>query len=156
MRLKYDFADQEELDLIHKYSMKMLAENGVVFACEELVELFQSHGFRTDGQIVYMTEADVQKALKTCPSAFEWHGRSSSLTVGGGRTICAPSYGPIYLLEDGYYHKIDRKRYTDFAKLNASSKVLDVSNPNMLDFSFVPEAYASDWAMATVLMMDAG
>lgn len=155
MRLKYDFADQEELDLIHKYSMKMLAENGVVFACEELVELFQSHGFRTDGQIVYMTEADVQKALKTCPSAFEWHGRSSSLTVGGGRTICAPSYGPIYLLEDGYYHKIDQKRYTDFAKLNASSKVLDVSNPNMLDFSFVPEAYASDWAMATVLMMDA-
>lgn len=154
MRLKYDFADKKELDLIHEYSMKMMEENGIIFACDEILEMFRTHGFRTDGQIVYMTEKDVREALKTCPATFEWYGRKSHLTVGGGKTICAPSYGPIYLLEDGYYHKIDRKRYTDFAKLNASSKVLDVSNPNMLDFSFIPEPYSTNWAMATVLMMD--
>ena len=29
MRLKYDFADKKELDLIHEYSMKMMEENGI-------------------------------------------------------------------------------------------------------------------------------
>lgn len=154
MRLKYDFADKKELDLIHEYSMKMLQENGVIFACDELMDVFRQHGFRTDGQIVYMTEKDVKKALETCPATFEWYGRNSRLTVGDGSTICAPAYGPIYLLEDGYYHKIDRERYTNFAKLNASSKVIHTSNPNMLDFSFIPEKYATNWAMATVLMLD--
>ena len=101
MRLKYDFADKKELDLINEYSMKMMEENGIIFACDEILEMFRAHGFRTDGQIVYMTEKDVREALKTCPATFEWYGRKSHLTVGGGKTICAPSYGPIYLLEDG-------------------------------------------------------
>ncbi len=154
MRLKYDFADKDELDLIHEYSMKLMEENGIIFACQELIDIFKEHGFRTDGEIVYMTEKDVKKALETCPQTFEWYGRDSKLTVGDGKTICAPSYGPIFMLEDGQFYKIDRKRYTDWAKLNASSKVLQVGNPNQLDFSFIPEQYATNWAQATILMLD--
>ena len=50
MRLKYDFADLEELDLIHEYSMKMLAENGVVFACGSWWNCFKATVSRPTGR----------------------------------------------------------------------------------------------------------
>ncbi|MGN1014119.1 MAG: trimethylamine methyltransferase family protein [Butyricicoccus sp.] len=153
MKLTYNFATREELDLIHKYSMRSLEEVGVGFLCDDAVEIFKSHGFRTEGQIVYMTEDDVWNALKTAPKTFEWCGRGSSVTVGGGSTICAPAYGPVFILEDGEYHAADKRDYLNFTKLHASSKVLQVSNPNMMDFTFVG-ANASNWAMATTLALD--
>lgn len=153
MKLQYHFAEKEELDLIHKYSMQSLEEVGVGFLCDEAVEIFQSHGFRTDGQIVYMTEEDVWKALKTCPKKYDWIGRDSKVTIGGGTTVCAPAYGPVFVLEDGKYHSADKRDYLNFTKLHASSKVLQVSNPNMMDYTFIGDN-ASNWAMATTLALD--
>lgn len=154
MKHSYNFAKKEELDLIHKYSMRSLEQTGVKFMCREAVEIFASHGFRTEGDTVFMTEADVMAALKTCPRTFEWVGRGSSVTIGGGETICAPSYGPVMMLEDEKYHHVDKRDYLNMAKLNASSKVMHCSNANMMDFNFIPAQYASNWAFATVLMHD--
>lgn len=154
MKHFYNFATKEELDLIHEYSMKMLEEIGVKFMCEEVIEIFKSHGFRTDGDTVFMKEKDVKNALKTAPKTFDWYGRDSHITVGGGKPICAPSYGPVFILEDGKYHNVEKRDFLNFTKLCASSSVMDVSNPNAMDYSFVPLDVASDWAMATVLMHD--
>lgn len=154
MKHVYDFATKKELDLIHEYSMKMMEELGVRFMCEEAIEIFRSHGFRTAGDTVYMTEKDVKNALKTAPRSFDWYGRNSYVTIGGGKPICAPSYGPIFILEDGKYHNAEKRDFLNFAKLCASSRVLDVSNPNAMDFSFINPENASNWAMATTLMLD--
>ena len=101
-----------------------------------------------------MTEKDVWAALETAPKTFDWYGRKGHVTVGGGKTICAPAYGPVYILEDGAFHRAEKRDFLNFAKLHASSKVLDVSNPNMMDFNFMPPEHASNWAMATTLMLD--
>ena len=154
MKHTYDFATKQELDLIHKYSMKTLEESGAKFMSTEVIEIFKSHGFRTEDDVVFITEQDVMNALKTCPSSFDWYGRTSSVKIGGGKSILAPAYGPVFVLEDGAYHKCDQRDYLNFTKLHATSKVLDVSNPNMLDFNFMPSQYASNWAMATTLMLD--
>lgn len=154
MKHVYNFAKKEEMDLLHEYSMKMLEEVGVKFMCEEVTQIFRSNGFRTDGDTVYMTEKDVQGALKTAPKTFEWHGRSSCVTIGGGKSVCAPSYGPVFILEEGKYHNAEKRDFLNFAKLCAGSPVLDVSNPNAMDYSFISPESASNWAMATTLMLD--
>lgn len=154
MRDVYNFIPKKEMDLIHEYSVRLLAENGVRFICDEAVEIFRSHGFRTDGDIVYITDQDVREALKTTPRTFDWYGRNSHVTVGGGEPIIAPSYGPIFVLEDGQFHKTTPRDYLNFLKLCATSSVVNVSNPNLMDFSFMPSKYADNWAMATTLMHD--
>lgn len=154
MKHIYNFATKEELDLIHHYSMKSLSETGVCFDCEEVIEIFRSHGFRTDGKTVFMEEKDLWKALETAPKTFEWYGRGSQVTVGGGETICAPAYGPVFVLEDDEFHDAAKRDFLNFTKLHATSKVLNVSNPNMMDFSFISSQHASNWAMATTLMLD--
>lgn len=154
MKHEYQFASREELDLIHEYSLKMLSEVGVKFMCDEAIEIFKEHGFATSGDTVYITEKDLTKALETTPKTFDWVGRSAQVTIGGGKTICAPAYGPILVLEEGKFHPVARRDYLNFAKLHASSKVLDVSNPYALDFSFTDHKHASNWAMATTLMLD--
>lgn len=152
MKPIYDFAKKEELELIHEYSMKLLKETGVVFYCDEVIQIFKEHGFKVEGNTVYMEEKDIMNALKTVPKEFEWYGRGSQVTLGGGKTVCAPCYGPMYILQDGEFHTPNIVDYNNFAKLDATSKVLDVSNPNMMDLSFMPSDVASNCAMATVLM----
>ncbi len=154
MKHSYNFATREEMDLIHAYSMKTLREVGVKFMSEDAVGIFREHGFRTDGDTVYLEEKDVMDALKTCPRTFDWYGRKGHVTIGGGKTICAPAYGPILILEHGEFHKASRRDFLNFTKLHATSKCLDVSNPNHMDYTFMPADVASNWAMATTLMLD--
>lgn len=154
MKDTYHFTSKEELDLIHEYSLKLLQENGVEFLGESAIEHFKAHGFKVDGKIVYIHENQLNAALRTAPKSFAWYGRNTHVTVGGGKTLCAPTYGPMYILEDGEFHVSTKSDFLNFAKLQATSQVLDISNPNMMDFSFMPAAFASNWAMAMVLMMD--
>lgn len=154
MKNIYNFATKEELDLIHEYSMKLLEENGVEFICDQVMEIFNAHGFRTEGKKVFMGEKDVMKALKTAPKSYDWYGRNSYVTVGGGKSILAPCYGPPHILEDGEFHVPEKRDFLNFTKLQATSKVLDVSNPNVMAIPFLPPNVASNWAMATVLMLD--
>ena len=101
MKHVYQYATKEELDLIHKYSMKSLEEVGVCFMLQDVIDIFKAHGFRTEDDKVFITEKDVWKALEACPKQFDWYGRKGHVAVGGGRTICAPTYGPVFVLEDG-------------------------------------------------------
>ena len=67
MRPVYNYATREELDLIHRYSMKSLEEVGVRFMCGDIIHIFKAHGFRMDGDKVFITEKDVWAALATAP-----------------------------------------------------------------------------------------
>ena len=153
MQHKYDFATKEELDIIHNASMKALAEVGVIYESDAAIQVFTDHGFKTDGHKVFMTENDVWNALKTAPKQFNWHGRKGHVTIGGGKPVLAPTYGSVFVLEDGKYHNAEKRDFLNFVKMTATSPALDVSNPNIMDSSFMGEVN-SNWAQATVLALD--
>lgn len=153
MKTTYDFIPKKEMDMIHEYSIKVLEKNGVSFMSNEAIEIFKKHGFRVEGYTVYMGEKEVREALKTTPKEFDWYGRNGKITVGK-QQILAPSYGPIFVLEDDNYHGVQPRDFLNFTKMVATSDVLDVSNPNMMDFSFIPKQYSTNWAMATILSHD--
>ncbi len=90
-----------ELDQIHHTGMRLLETVGVEFPYEEALGTFKKHGVRVDGTRVYLTEAQVLKAISTAPAQFTIHARNPerSVTVGGGAPVFAPGYGAPFLVD---------------------------------------------------------
>lgn len=152
MKQLYDFAPQKELELIHDYSLRLLKETGVIFYCEEALKIFKEHGALVDGQKVYIEEKMLNEALKTIPKNYEWYGRNGSLTLGNGKPIYASSYGPMYVYENDKYHFPTPLDFANFAKLDQSSKVVTIGNPNNMDMPKIKAKDRSNYAMAATLM----
>lgn len=143
MKLNYSIGikDDPEVEMIHDYSLKILEEIGAVYHCPEAIEVFKKHGARTDGETVYISRKMVEEALKTVPSSFEWYGRTGKkVTIGDGQVHHIPIYGPIYVLKEGVYEKSSHEHLVNFHKLYETSPVVEASNPNILDVSYMPAA----------------
>ena len=86
---------------IHQTSMRLLENVGVDFPHPEAVAVFKRHGVKTAGSRVYLTEAQLFKALETVPQQFVVQARNSArnVIVGGGRTVFAPGYGAPFLVD---------------------------------------------------------
>ena len=141
MKLNYSIGleDDPRIDMIHEYSLKILKEVGAVFHCPEAIEIFKKHGARTDGETVYIPRSMVEEALKTVPASFDWYDRlGGKVTIGDGDVHHIPIYGPMYILREGKYERVTHEHFVNFHKLYETSPVVEASNPNILDVSYVP------------------
>jgi trimethylamine--corrinoid protein Co-methyltransferase len=154
MKLFYRLGEENEpqIEKIHESSLRILEEIGAVFHCDEAVEVFKKHGAATDGQTVYLNRAMVEGALKTIPKSFQWHGRLGAvINVGDGQTHCLPAYGPIYVLREGVYEKAGHEHFVNFHKLHETSQVVEASNPNVIDVSYVPQEVREGYRLGVPL-----
>ncbi len=151
MRLRFNFAEEKELDEIHEATLDVLKNVGVNFHNDEALEIFRKHGAKVDGVTVYIEKEMLEEALKTAPSSFEWKGRSSTVVIGNGDSVSVPSYGPIYRKIDNGLREITPQDYIDVMKLHESSKVLDVGNPNVMEPVAIPKEIRRAYQMATTL-----
>jgi trimethylamine--corrinoid protein Co-methyltransferase len=96
-----DVLSPEDVEQIHATSMQIMANIGVHFPSDEAVETFAAHGFKTDGQLVYLEEAAVMEALETVPKQFTILARDPerSVTIGDGQSVFAPGYGAPFLVD---------------------------------------------------------
>jgi trimethylamine--corrinoid protein Co-methyltransferase len=152
MKIKYDFATKEELELIHEKTLYLLKNVGVIFYGEEARELFKRYGARVEGETVFLEENLINQGLSTVIQKFEWFGRDSIITIGDGATVHAPAYGPMYIYENDEYHYPTPLDFSNFHKLDASSKVISVGSPNIMDLPSIDAKIRSNYAMATTLM----
>jgi trimethylamine--corrinoid protein Co-methyltransferase len=97
----FEILSQDDIVQIHQTSMKLLENVGVEFPYQEAIATFKKHGVKTDGTRVYLTEAQLMKALEDVPRQFTIHARNPerSVTVGGGRPVFAPGYGAPFLVD---------------------------------------------------------
>jgi len=154
--LKLNFSigikDDPEVEMIHEYSLKMLEEVGAVFHCPEAIEVFKKHGARTDGETVYLPRKMVEEAVKATPSSFEWYGRTGEkITVGDGQVHHIPIYGPMFVLKEGVYEKSSHEHLVNFHKLYETSPVVEASNPNTLDISYMPSDIREQYRLGVAL-----
>ncbi len=73
--------DAPTLEQIHAQTLRLLAETGVVFDSEEIVDLFKRKGAKVSGKRVYLSESMITAALETCPGCFTMTGRNGSAPV---------------------------------------------------------------------------
>lgn len=92
---------QNDIERIHKTSMQVLAEVGVLFPNEEALTTFKRHGAKVDGQKVFLTEDQVMEAIVQAPAQFTIHARNSErdVIIGNGMPVFAPGYGSPFIVD---------------------------------------------------------
>jgi trimethylamine--corrinoid protein Co-methyltransferase len=95
------FLPADAVAQIHATTVRFLENVGVDFPSPAALAVFKRHGVRTDGTRVFLTEAQLFKALETAPRQFTIQARNPAhnVTVGGGRTVFVPGYGAPFLVD---------------------------------------------------------
>jgi trimethylamine--corrinoid protein Co-methyltransferase len=77
---------KEDITRVHEATLKIFEETGVIFHCQEALEIFKKHGAKVNDKTVHIPRKMVESALETCPSIFKWRARNdaNSVTCGEG------------------------------------------------------------------------
>ena len=149
---------QKTLDTIHNYSLELLRSTGIKFPSQKALGIFEKHGLRTDGDMVFFEEADIHKTMATVPSAFTIKARNpaKSIRVGDDHFVMAPGYGPPFIIEpSGEKRDANLKDVQNFCKLVQTSKHLDFNSSMVVQPGDVPQDTAHlDILLSTLLLTD--
>jgi trimethylamine--corrinoid protein Co-methyltransferase len=96
-----EYLPAESVAQIHATTVRLLERVGVEFPSEAALRVFRQHGVRTDGALVFLSEAQLFAALASAPRQFTIEARNPgrSVTVGGGRPVFIPGYGAPFLVD---------------------------------------------------------
>jgi trimethylamine--corrinoid protein Co-methyltransferase len=123
--------DKASMDTVHAYSLELLRDTGIRFPNKKALALFKKHGFKVNGPMVHFEEQDIQKALKTVPSAFTIEARNPSrnIRIGENHFVMAPGYGTPFIIEpSGKKRNANLADVETFCKLVQTSKFLDFNS----------------------------
>ncbi|MBT4311914.1 MAG: trimethylamine--corrinoid methyltransferase, partial [Anaerolineae bacterium] len=140
-----EFLSSEDVQKIHDTSMKLLKNIGIEFPEENAISIFQEHGFKTEGQTVYMTEEQVMQAIKSVPAQFTIHARNPqrNIKIGGGRPVFAPGYGAPFLVDSETGKRTPTlEDYHNLAKLAHALPNQDMSGHLMVEPHDIPSETA--------------
>lgn len=96
-----EMASPEQIELIHKTSMRILSELGIRVMGERVMQLFEAAGAIVDRSesVIRLDESVVNAALKTAPQHFTLTSRNPArrLTIGGNHMVFGLVAGPPYV-----------------------------------------------------------
>ncbi len=127
--------DRKQLEILDKQIVKVLSQKGIKFESEKARKVFADNGAKIEGEVVYISEEMFRKAISTVPSSFTVRGREEAydVEVGTGKqTALCPAYGPVFISRNNKMEDGTAAHAVDFAKLTATSPVLNIMNPFVL------------------------
>ncbi len=110
-----------QIALIHEKSVEILEKTGFWFDSEKARNIFKNHGFRVDGEIVYITNKDIEKALETVPEVFTIKARNpeNDIRVGGENFSFSNNAGAPFIVDfNGGIRTSSSEDFKNFLKLN--------------------------------------
>jgi len=147
-----------ELSLIHDTSVEILAETGMKFNSEQVLDIFQYHGFKTDGTRVFITEKELRAALETVPSRFAIHARNPAnhVKIGEDDFVFLPTGGaPNVVTADGEMRPATLADYHNCCRLVQTSDQLDMNGMLMVQPTDIPVQIAHlDMLYADMVLCD--
>ena len=152
MKVQGNFFTQDEVENLHDMTLHVLEHDGMILDDDQACETFKQHGCKTDGHVVYITRDVVEQALETAPSEFQIVGRNGkSVTMGEGHKVFAPASGPLYVLHGEDHHRNTAEDYKNFQKLDHTSNVIHMLNPNLIEPADIDRDVVRDYQMAVCL-----
>ncbi|MDH3877200.1 MAG: trimethylamine methyltransferase family protein, partial [Desulfobacterales bacterium] len=149
---------REDFDKIHHATLEIFKDVGLAFHEPEALEIFSRCGARVDGNVVFIEEGLVDKALKSAPAEFQIEGRNpaKSVTIGGQHLVLAPGYGsPFMVTKDGEQREAVMEDYDNFCKLVQTSKYIDMNGCLMVEPSDRPAETAHlDQVFSNLVLCD--
>lgn len=129
---------QSEIELIHEKTLEVLANIGVVFEHQDLIDYFKRLGLKTDGFRVYFDKATVEKAISTIPPSFTMKTPYEELKIGeGGRAISTAS-GARNILKKGKLVAPTMEDYINIRKLDATNPAVNLSSSPLTYLPGIP------------------
>jgi trimethylamine--corrinoid protein Co-methyltransferase len=119
----FEYLPAEDIETIHQYSLKLLAELGLEFLHPEAVALLEAAGAevvnRETGHLRLPRELVLDNIAKA-PSEFTLYARNpaNNVVLGGRNIVCAPMYGSpfVHSLDEGRRGAV-LKDFQNFVKL---------------------------------------
>jgi len=149
---------REEMQKIHDASMEILTETGICFNEPGALEIFRQHGKRVNGNVVFLEETDVTKAVETAPSRFVIHARNpeNDVVIGDDNLVLAPGYGaPFVVTPEGDQRPALMEDYDNFCKLVQTSEYLDMNGFLMVQPSdLTPDTTHLDMMFSNIILCD--
>ena len=110
---------------IHDATMKILAETGMVFHCQEAVDLAKGHGLKVSDKTVYFTEKQLMALISLAPARFTVSGPNpdKAVLVGDPRTthFIPAGAAPFYMDEDDHIRDATVKDFIYLTQLFQAS-----------------------------------
>ncbi len=125
---RLEVLSDDDLEMIHQATIKLLTDTGIVFHHAEALKLFKDHGAGVDGNLVRLPQKLIDNSIRQAPSKFKWQARNDdrSVIMGEGPVV-QPAAGPVYV------HDLDRGRrpgtlqdYTNLQKIYQAQDVFDL------------------------------
>lgn len=117
----FQILSDEDLQRIEDNADRILEEVGVEFReDEEALQMWREAGAMVDGERVRFPKGMCRELMKTAPSSFVQHARNPerNVTIGGDNTVCAPVYGPPFVLTlEGERRYATLDDFQEFVKL---------------------------------------
>ena len=116
----------ESIQRVHRATIKILEGSGVSFPGGAALKLFQEHGFKVDGDKIFISEEQLMKHLATVPKTVNLVARNpeKNLILGGDYPIFIGTTGPPKLLmPNGQMQDGSLDDYEKFQKLSQTSKL---------------------------------
>lgn len=138
MRPFLQMISPEEIDLIHRGTMAVLARTGIDFYSDRALNLFRKHGFRVDGRRVYFSEDEIMKHLAHCPRSFKMKALNPKrdIFVGvEGIPVFASGDGYVFIIEPGGRRPALLSDAVDYIKLLQTSEAVDITGGNLITAS---------------------
>lgn len=152
MKLNYHIGTDQEVEAIHEMSVRIITEVGAAFHSPEAVELFKQHGAKVDGSIVHIPVKMLEEALASVPRSYRlYDSKGGYITIGDGDIKYDATDGPIYIRQEGKYENASHEHVVNFHKLQETSEVISISNPNTIDMSFVPPEIRNQYGLGVAL-----
>jgi len=144
---------EKDYERIHNASLKILRETGIVFHSQKAIELLKNHGVKTEGNIAYFSEKDIEYALEVAPSSFEWKAKDENKSVIVGEDLLVqPNVGEVYIEDlDQGRRKATLDDYANIIKLCQASNVVNLNGGPPVDPADVGEEKKSLYMMYNVL-----
>ena len=131
MKLRNDLYNVEDVEKIHAAAVQLLEQKGIFMPSAKAQAIFKEAGAKVEDNIVYISEALLNKALSTCPSKFTLHGRvrEHDVEIGGGKPcLCQPN-GPVFVKLGDKYWSSTKEDVVNFMKLTETSPTIDMVTP---------------------------
>ena len=136
MYARMELLSDEDLNKLHNASMEILKDVGIAFYEPEAIEIFKNHGIKADGNVVYIEERHIEKALESAPSEFKIHARNpeQSVAIGGDNLVISPGYGATVMITPDREQRLPLMAdYDNFCRLVQTSKSIDMNGCLMVE-----------------------
>ena len=98
---RYQVLTQNEIEMIHENSLRIMEKIGIVITYEPAREILVKHGAKVDGDRVYFPKSLVEEAIKLSPSSFTLYARDpkNNVEITTEKTAYVGPYGSPFVTD---------------------------------------------------------